>query len=121
MFGLGPTELIVILIVALLFLGPKRLPDLASGLGKAIRSFRKATRDLSDQIEVDESVRKPFLELKTALRDEPPPVEAPKPVLPSEGAIAAAVPSVPVADPTAPAKPEEPAAPVADKTSAAKA
>jgi sec-independent protein translocase protein TatB len=89
MFGLGTTELIVILIVALLVLGPKRLPELASGLGKAIRSFRKATRDLTDQVEMDETVRKPFLELKTALRDEPPPVEPPKPALPPEGAIAA--------------------------------
>ena len=35
--------------IALLFLGPKKLPDLASGLGKAIRQFRKATRDLTDQ------------------------------------------------------------------------
>ena len=55
-------ELIVILAIALIFLGPKRLPELATGLGKAIRQFRKATRDLSDQIEVDESVRKPIAE-----------------------------------------------------------
>lgn len=73
MFGMGMTELLVILAVALLVLGPKRLPDLASGLGKAIREFRKATRDLSDQMEVDDSIRKPMLELKAALRDEPPP------------------------------------------------
>jgi len=70
------TELLVILAVALLVLGPKRLPELASGLGKAIREFRKATRDLTDQIEVDESVRKPIAELKAALRDEPPPADA---------------------------------------------
>jgi TatA/E family protein of Tat protein translocase len=37
MFGLGMGELIVILVVALIVLGPKRLPDLATGLGKAIR------------------------------------------------------------------------------------
>jgi TatA/E family protein of Tat protein translocase len=73
MFGMGMTELLVILAVALLVLGPKRLPELASGLGKAIREFRKATRDLSDQMEVDDSIRKPMLELKAALRDEPPP------------------------------------------------
>ncbi|MSP61220.1 MAG: twin-arginine translocase TatA/TatE family subunit [Myxococcales bacterium] len=94
MFGLGTTELVVIMIVALLVLGPKRLPDLASGLGKAIRQFRRATRDLTDQIEVDDSVRQPFLELKTALRDEPAPVPRPKPApgqIPEAAAQPAAV------------------------------
>ena len=75
MFGMGMTELLVILAVALLILGPQRLPDLASGLGKAIRDFRRATRDLTDQIEVDDSIRRPFIELKSALRDEPLPPE----------------------------------------------
>jgi len=73
MFGLGMGELLVILALALLFLGPKRLPDLASTLGKAIRSFRRATSDLQDQLEVDDSVKQPLRELKAALRDEPPP------------------------------------------------
>jgi TatA/E family protein of Tat protein translocase len=84
MFGMGTTELLVLLVVALLVLGPKKLPELASGLGKAIRSFRKATRDLTDQIEVDETVRKPFLELKSALRDEPPPASDETPAAPTK-------------------------------------
>ena len=67
-------ELLVILAVALLVFGPQRLPDLASGLGKAIREFRRATRDLQAQIEVDDSVRRPIHELRAALRDDPPPV-----------------------------------------------
>ncbi len=108
-------ELLVILAVALLFLGPKRLPDLASGIGKAIREFRKATRDLSDQIEVDESVRKPIAELKAALRDEPlPPDLRDKEkdkveVKPAAGAIATAATAAtatstatPAADPAKP-------------------
>src|SRR6476646_9411957 len=68
MFGLGMGELIVILAIALIFLGPKRLPDVATSLGKAIRSFRKATRDLTDQLEIDDEVKAP-------LRDEPPPAQ----------------------------------------------
>ena len=80
MFGMGMTELLVIFAVALLVLGPKKLPELATGLGKAIREFRKATRDLSDQIEVDESVRRPIAELKAALRDEPIPRVPMKPL-----------------------------------------
>ena len=89
MFGMGPMELLVIFAMALLVLGPKRLPDLASGLGKAIREFRKATRDLTDQIEVDDSVRRPIMELKAALRDEPPPFTPPRAAQPQPSAIAA--------------------------------
>jgi len=73
MFGLGMGELLVILVIALLFLGPKKLPEVATSLGKAIRSFRKATSDLSESLEVDESVKQPLRELKAALRDEPAP------------------------------------------------
>lgn len=75
MFGLGMGELIVILAIALIFLGPKRLPDVATSLGKAIRSFRKATRDLTDQLEIDDEVKAPLRELQSALRDEPPPAQ----------------------------------------------
>ena len=77
MFGLGATELVVILVLALILLGPKRLPDVASGLGKAIRQFRKATRDLTEQLDIDDEVKAPFRELKAALRDEPAPYVAP--------------------------------------------
>src|SRR3982750_4993588 len=73
MFGLGMGELLVILVIALLFLGPKKLPEVASSLGKAIRAFRKATSDLTDQLEVDESVKQPLRELRAAWRDEPAP------------------------------------------------
>lgn len=77
MFGLGATELIVILVLALILLGPKRLPDVASGLGKAIRQFRKATKDLTEQLDIDDEVKAPFRELKAALRDEPAPYVPP--------------------------------------------
>jgi sec-independent protein translocase protein TatA len=42
MFGLGATELIVILVVALLIFGPGKLPEIGGALGKGIRDFRKA-------------------------------------------------------------------------------
>ncbi len=45
MFDVGVPELMLILIVALLFLGPSRLPEIGSALGKAITEFRRGTRE----------------------------------------------------------------------------
>ena len=51
MFGIGPSELIIILVIALLVLGPKRLPELAAGLGKGLAEFRRATADINAELE----------------------------------------------------------------------
>ena len=48
MFGLGATELFVILGVALLVFGPRRLPEIGSALGKTIRDFRKSVTSKED-------------------------------------------------------------------------
>ena len=48
MFGLQPLELLIILFIALIILGPSRLPELANALGKSIREFRKAATDVED-------------------------------------------------------------------------
>ncbi|WP_417335019.1 twin-arginine translocase TatA/TatE family subunit [Halobacteriovorax marinus] len=50
MFGIGGAELLIIFVFALLFIGPKKLPELARGLGKGIREFQKAKDDLLDQV-----------------------------------------------------------------------
>src|SRR5262245_37252932 len=100
MLGLGMGELIVILVIALIFLGPKRLPDVATSLGKAIRSFRKATRDLTDQLEIDDEVKAPLRELQSALRDEPPPARPLAVMKPTE-APAGTVPGTMAAKPAA--------------------
>jgi sec-independent protein translocase protein TatA len=42
MFGIGPTELIVVLVVALLIFGPKRLPDVGRSLGRGMREFKES-------------------------------------------------------------------------------
>jgi Tat protein translocase TatB subunit len=55
MFGIGPSELVIILVIALLVLGPKRLPELAAGLGKGLAEFRRATSDIN--AELDEARR----------------------------------------------------------------
>lgn len=46
-------ELIIVLVIALVIFGPKRLPELGSSLGKGIREFRKATNELQDSIKTE--------------------------------------------------------------------
>lgn len=50
MFGMGPWELFLIFVVILLLFGARRLPEIAQGLGKGIKEFRKAMKDTTDEI-----------------------------------------------------------------------
>ena len=50
MGNLGATEIIIIVLVVLLFFGAKKIPELMQGLGKGIREFKKATRDIEEDI-----------------------------------------------------------------------
>jgi len=64
MFGLGPTELILIFLAILLLFGAKRLPEMARGLGKGIKEFKRAMKETSDEIkgsldEGDQATGKP--------------------------------------------------------------
>ena len=54
MFRLGMGELIVILLIILLLFGAKRLPEIARSLGKAIKEFKKAGKEIKDDIEKKE-------------------------------------------------------------------
>jgi sec-independent protein translocase protein TatB len=51
MFGLGFGEIVIILVLALVLLGPQKLPEVAKQLGKGLRDFKKATDDLKGQFE----------------------------------------------------------------------
>jgi sec-independent protein translocase protein TatA len=49
--NLGPLEIIVILLLALIFFGARRLPELGKGLGQGIREFKKASKDIRSELE----------------------------------------------------------------------
>lgn len=51
MGNIGGQELFLILLIVLIFFGAKKLPDLARGLGQGIREFRKAARDVQEEVE----------------------------------------------------------------------
>jgi len=50
MFGIGGQELIIILIIALILLGPKKLPDIAKSMGRALGEFQRASDDLKKEM-----------------------------------------------------------------------
>jgi sec-independent protein translocase protein TatA len=49
MFGLGAGEVLLIAVIALVFIGPKKLPELAQSLGRALREFQKAKNQMTDE------------------------------------------------------------------------
>lgn len=81
MFGMSGTELALVLILALLLLGPTKLPQLARSLGKGVREFKKATEDLRTTVEGE------FYRM-----DQPPGSRAPPAPLAAGGAVPAELP-----------------------------
>ena len=88
MFGIGFQEMLIILVVVLIFFGPKRLPDLAKSLGKGIAEFKKASDEVRKGI--DEAVREAETDETTngtptsgdEPREGPPPSSAGEPAPP---------------------------------------
>jgi sec-independent protein translocase protein TatA len=53
MFGIGMPELMIIMVIALIVIGPQKLPDLAKSLGKGLAEFKRATDDFKQSIETE--------------------------------------------------------------------
>jgi len=65
MFGIGMPEMLLILAIALIVIGPKKLPDLAKSLGRAMREFKKATNEFKETMQIDSELA----EVKKAFDD----------------------------------------------------
>jgi sec-independent protein translocase protein TatB len=124
MFGMGGSEILVILIVALIFLGPDKLPQAAKQISKGIRDIKKQSRALQQTIEDDENIGGALRDLRSALRGEEAPPPRPKPPKQIE-AVATPDPVAPAAALTAAAATTEAATtevaatqPAADATTA---
>ena len=57
--NIGPVELIIVLVIALLVLGPGKLPEVGSAFGKTIREFKKASSDITDSTSLHDRTRNP--------------------------------------------------------------
>ena len=100
-FNIGPGELILILIIALVVLGPGKLPDVASSLGKSVREFRKAATDLSDAGKLDTPPPAAPTEAQPTAPAAPASAAEPAPPAASTPAASAA-PAEPASDPDRP-------------------
>jgi Tat protein translocase TatB subunit len=65
MFGIGMPEMLLILAIALIVIGPKKLPDLAKSLGRAFAEFKRATSELKESFEIDSELK----DIKTTFDD----------------------------------------------------
>jgi TatA/E family protein of Tat protein translocase len=117
-FNIGPGELIIVLIIALIVVGPGKLPDVGSALGKSIREFRKAATDVKETTNLDPAPA--GASTATAATVAQAATTPPAPVIPATAASAAPVAPVaaaPVAVAEPPAVEREPASTPADESS----
>ena len=111
--NIGPVELIIILVIALIVIGPGRLPDVGAALGKSIREFRKASSDITEAARVDTSPLPPAAAAPQAAQAPAAPntltTESAPNTIAAPPVQAPAAPPV-AADPSAATTPESPSA-----------
>ncbi len=78
--SIGIPELLVILTIALIVFGPRKLPELGRSLGRSLNEFKRASNELRNTL--DEEIR--IEDAKSAERQKPPEAQVPRPVEPAE-------------------------------------
>jgi TatA/E family protein of Tat protein translocase len=116
--GIGPLELIIVLVIALIVVGPGRLPDVGAALGKSIREFRQAASDTKDAVSLEQKPQSEGGPATTTSAAAPAP--AATPVEATAVGVAPAVPSAAtaIAPPPPPASAPETVAPSSDPSAA---
>lgn len=104
--GLGPAEIFLVMLLALIVFGPGKLPEIGQGLGRAIRQFRTATSEITEEFNRE-------LNIEKMLQDPPKQQPAPAPAEPLSQAAATIASAA--AAPPANGAPEQPVAPVASE------
>lgn len=79
MFGIGMPEMLLILAIALIVIGPKKLPDLAKSLGRAFAEFKRATTELKDSLDLDDELQEVNKTLNDIDANDRDPMAADKP------------------------------------------
>jgi sec-independent protein translocase protein TatA len=80
--NIGPGELIIILVIALVIFGPGKLPEIGQAVGKGIREFRRAASDMSDATSVDAPSAQTPPPAPTSIPPAPAPIAPPAPIVP---------------------------------------
>lgn len=102
-FNVGPMELIIVLVIALLILGPGKLPEVGAAFGKTIREFRKASSDIQETTNLATSPSAPTQAPAAAVQPAPPATVAPAaPVAPAAAASVTTDEPAPLGTPTDP-------------------
>ncbi len=78
MFGIGLPELIIIMVIALIVIGPSKLPDLAKALGKGMAEFRKATQEIKNSLDLDEDIQEVKKDLVDSVSGLDEPIDLPE-------------------------------------------
>jgi sec-independent protein translocase protein TatA len=113
--NIGPVELVILLVIALLVIGPGKLPDVGSALGKSIREFRKAASDVQESVKLDAPVA-PAVPAPAPPAPVAQAVVAPPPAAPAPSVLATVEPPNELSAPAAP----DPAATAADAATEAR-
>lgn len=85
MFGIGLPELILIMVIALIVIGPSKLPELARAIGKGMAEFRKATEEIKESLDLDEDIQEVKKDLADSISGLERPLDIPEPYPGGEG------------------------------------